>query len=213
MGIIEISRFLGQRFSNAGPFLRKGFVGLVGVLLILPLGLDARYYFFNSPERNSALLYGRSPFAESAAIAAYLSAHTSGDDSIALFGSEPQILYYARRLSATKYIMTYYVVGNYRDADKRRERMKEELKKNNPAYAVYFNMSYSLGGPREREFLVWIRDSYLAEEFELAGIFFRDDSTNAPEDFQAVFGQHVREMFPELYEGENVFIYKRKSRL
>ncbi|MCL6519689.1 MAG: glycosyltransferase family 39 protein [Armatimonadetes bacterium] len=56
-------------------------------------------------------VYGHSPFPESIEIAKYIRRHTTERDRIVVFGSEPQIPFYAHRRSAVPYIYTYPLMG------------------------------------------------------------------------------------------------------
>lgn len=52
-------------------------------------------------------IYGSNPFPEAPALGAWLAARAADDDRIFIYGSEPQLLFYARRPSASRYIFVY----------------------------------------------------------------------------------------------------------
>ena len=81
---------------------------LCGTLVIgVPIVLNRGFYLESSPEKISRNIFGLNPFPESAKIASYISEHTTPNDHIFIYGSEPQILFYAQRHSATPFVMIY----------------------------------------------------------------------------------------------------------
>ena len=67
--------------------------------------LDQRKFLFQtSPRTASRMIYGDNPFPESLIIADYVRKHSSPGEQVAILGSEPQILFYAARMSASKHI-------------------------------------------------------------------------------------------------------------
>src|SRR2546430_16590114 len=64
-------------------------------------------------------MYGFNPFPESVALARLLRDHSTPDDRIFIFGSEPQILFYAGRRSASRYVFLYPLFTGGSDAPPR----------------------------------------------------------------------------------------------
>src|SRR5262249_3949754 len=91
-------RTLWRRFVSSG-------------VLLLAIGISlyrGRVYFFElSPVAEVRFNYGNNPFPEAIPIAKYLKEHTQATDRISILGSEPEILFYAHRPSATGHIYTY----------------------------------------------------------------------------------------------------------
>ena len=52
-------------------------------------------------------IYGSNPFPETPALGAWLASRSAPDDRIFVYGSEPQLLFYARRPSASRYMFVY----------------------------------------------------------------------------------------------------------
>jgi hypothetical protein len=103
----------------------------------LPIGLEYQRYFLWGPETLSRRTYGPNPFLESPDIAAYLARNTDPDDTIFIFGSEPQILFYARRKSATRQIFAYPLMMCAPWAGKAQDRVVEEVVRARPKFIVY----------------------------------------------------------------------------
>ena len=68
---------------------------------------ESAYLFRMSDAELVRTQYGTNPFLESPEIGRYLKAHTTPADRIVVLGSEPQILFYAHRRSATGYVYMY----------------------------------------------------------------------------------------------------------
>ncbi len=75
--------------------------GAAALALAPPLLANRATLLAGSPTAASRIIYGLNPFPESARIAAHLRATSDEDDRVLIVGSEPQILFYAGRRSAT----------------------------------------------------------------------------------------------------------------
>jgi Dolichyl-phosphate-mannose-protein mannosyltransferase len=82
--------------------------GAVAVAAIAAWAVNPWYYSpAMSPEEKVWRLYGLNPFAESQAVAAFVAEHSSPEDRVLVLGAEPQILYYADRRSASRFVYLY----------------------------------------------------------------------------------------------------------
>jgi tetratricopeptide (TPR) repeat protein len=81
--------------------------GLFSAALMISVVQQQRYLFQMSPIEIVRTMYGQSPFPEAIPIADYIRTHTEKNSRIAILGSEPEIPFYAHRLSATGYIYMY----------------------------------------------------------------------------------------------------------
>jgi len=120
--------------------------------------------------------YGENPFPEALAAAQYVEAHTSASDRIAVFGSEPEIYFYARRHSATGFIYVYGLVEQQKYAFEMQKQMISEIESVHPRFvvAVQDRLSWlaNTGSPELLSFSTWA-DHYLSEQYELAGLVER----------------------------------------
>lgn len=73
------------------------------VLIIAGIGVNKNSEYLFKEETNdiSRRIYGLNPFVESEAIGDFIKRNTNEDDKILVLGSEPQIYFYADRVSAT----------------------------------------------------------------------------------------------------------------
>jgi hypothetical protein len=104
---------------------------------------DPGYYLSDAPDTISRNVYGANPFVEAPAVGRYLAAHSSADERIAVFGSEPEILVYANRRSATGYMYVYPMFERQPFALAMQREMVAEVEAAKPAYVVYCNVAAS----------------------------------------------------------------------
>jgi hypothetical protein len=93
-------------------------------------------FFVLEPDRVSKFLFARNPFVEAVQVATYLRDHTTPSDRIAILGSEPEILFYAQRRSATGYIYMYPLMEHQRYAHQMQQEAITEIEKAKPTYLV-----------------------------------------------------------------------------
>ena len=89
------------------------------------------------------MIFGINPFPESREIANYLAEHSGEDESVAILGSEPQIYFYARRRSATPFILVYEAMKPHEYARSMQAEMIEALEKVRPRHLVVVNIPQS----------------------------------------------------------------------
>ena len=153
-----------MRAAKAIPLLA------VTAALIYPVIRYREFFFTAAPARASQMMYGISPFPDSVEIAAYIKKHTTVDDRIAVFGSEPQICFYAGRKSATGYIYMYALMEPQIFSSKMQSDVIREIENARPRFAVRVNVPNS-----------WVRrtdsnptifhwaDKYFGSNYRLAG--------------------------------------------
>lgn len=142
-------------------------------LLIVLLGLalsvhgQASFYLSNTSETISRKLYPGNPFVESVAIGRYLRQHSEEGDRVAILGSEPQILFYAGRRSATGFVYMYPLMEGHKWALPMQTQMIREIERAQPRFLVVVNMaaSWLRSGRSESLIFDW------AERVKEAGIF------------------------------------------
>jgi hypothetical protein len=97
-----VRTILGARFVArlAAPFA-------AAVLLGWSVAVGWWYYGPATPAAKLHRIYGSNPFPEAPALGAWLASRAADDDRIFVYGSEPQLLFYAQRPSASRYIFVY----------------------------------------------------------------------------------------------------------
>jgi 4-amino-4-deoxy-L-arabinose transferase-like glycosyltransferase len=125
-----------------------------GAAVALPLVLHVRPFFVYGPDQLSDALYPGNPFAESTRVAELVSRKTAPTDRVLIVGSEPQILFYARRRSASRYILTYPLMMDVEGAAARQVEMFAEAEAAQPPLIVVVNVWTShLAGPWTSDYL------------------------------------------------------------
>ena len=132
---------------------------------------ESRYLFQLSPDEVSRTVYAFNPFPESREIASYLAQHTSPSDRVVVFGSEPQIFFYAGRRSATGYIYTYPLMESQPYASSMQREMIREVEAARPTHLVFVAVSSSWGGqPGSDPHLLQWANEYTARCFDRVGV-------------------------------------------
>jgi uncharacterized protein YqfB (UPF0267 family) len=120
---------------------------LCASVLVIALGvsirLDAARLFRLNPKQLMREIYHQNPFPEAIEVADYLRTHTGSGETIAVFGSEPEIFFYARRPSATGYIYMYPLTERHKLAESMRLEMLREIQTARPRYAVFVGVNSS----------------------------------------------------------------------
>ena len=130
----SIERALSRSMSITGAALVA--VAVIAAAAGGYVATNSHFLFRMNATELMRSVYGGNPFLESPAVGAYLAAHTEPADRVAVFGSEPQILFYAQRRSATGYIYMYPLTERHVFASRMQDEFIAEIESNKPAYAV-----------------------------------------------------------------------------
>jgi len=131
--------------------LRKTRSGMTGLLLIsvlavlvFPVAVHHGYYLSKSPVEFTRDFFGLNPFPESVDLAEFIKRQTQEDDSVFVVGSEPQILFYSERKSATAFAMIYPLMRSFPRYMEFQQRAWEEIEKNTPSYIITMKFGESI---------------------------------------------------------------------
>jgi 4-amino-4-deoxy-L-arabinose transferase-like glycosyltransferase len=100
-------------------------------------------FFSMPPDTVSRMIYGFNPFPESPVIARYIAERTKPDEPIAVFGSEPQICFYAHRPPASPIVYMYPIMENQPFASDMQLKLINDVESKMPRYIVYANVYFS----------------------------------------------------------------------
>jgi 4-amino-4-deoxy-L-arabinose transferase-like glycosyltransferase len=99
--------------------------------------LIARDYWINgAPADKVPVLYGIAPFAEAAPVGEYLREHTGANDTIFVYGNEPEIYFYSLRRAASRYIFVYPLLTPTADVRDRQRAAFEDVAAHTPRFIV-----------------------------------------------------------------------------
>lgn len=161
------------------PLVRGLLVGAVLFLGVLP----QRAFLFGDEENALTTCYGTGVeklFAASPEIARYLEENSSPDDTIAIFGSEPQLLFYSQRRSATGYIYVYPLMEDHDLVEQMQQEMIDEVRAAEPRLLLFMNLTHSWVATEDsdRRIMRWAQQ-YWRKHYQRVGVveFPRDAPT------------------------------------
>jgi hypothetical protein len=174
-----------------------------GVAIIM----NANFYFRLTPVQACHAVYKNSPFIEAIPVSAYLQQHTSPTDTLAVLGSEPEIFFYAHRLSASGYIYVYALMEKQPYWQQMQTQMIQEIEANRPAYIVYSNHPATwlttMGSSRLAPYLDWA-NAYIKNNYEEVGLVELAD----PES-QITWGDQAKKTKPKTQY--QITVFKRRN--
>ena len=161
-GRFSLFRSQLSKYAIGGIFIAAAAVGVIR---------QKDYLFTEDPVRLSGLIYAGNPFSESIRIAKFVEARTTSDDRIAVFGSEPQIFFYAKRQSATGYIYVYNLMEIHEYALPMQKEMTAEVESAKPKFLIDVRSSASwlVREGSEAYIFEWLKN-YIANNYNLIGI-------------------------------------------
>ena len=109
-------------------------------------------------------IYPGNFFAEMPEFAARVAQVTSSEQRVFVFGAEPELLFYAQRVSATRYIFLFPLYGPYRNAREKQIAAADEIQRAAPAAAVYVPNDLFFNPGSDQYFTEWSL-SYLEQNF------------------------------------------------
>lgn len=144
---------------------------LVAAAFGLSLMQSREFLFLTPPIAASMDVYGSNPFAQLPAVAALVEQHTSPKDRIAVIGSEPELYFYTRRLSATGYMYMYPLMEPQPFASTMQREMVSQIETAAPEMIVLVKeqMSWLERPDSDRYILSWSED-YLRAHYRAVDI-------------------------------------------
>ena len=125
-----------EALRNRGRNFRFAVLLLFGGCIACPLWSERDFFFERPLAEANRMVNGTNPFPESIKIGEYIRAQSSGSDTIAVLGSEPQIYFYSRRHSATGYIYAYGLMEPQPYAHQMQQEMIREIETAHPKFLV-----------------------------------------------------------------------------
>jgi len=173
---LPVVALLGGAAITAGANLfrrriRFAVLAVLAACLAFPLWSERDFFFQLPIAEANRLINGTNPFPESIRIGDYIREHSSPNDKIAVLGSEPQIYFYSKRLSATGYIYTYALMEPQPYAHQMQEEMIHEIESSQPRFLVLVLMSRSwlARADSDQTIFGWI-NSYCESNYEEVGL-------------------------------------------
>jgi MFS family permease len=122
-------------WARAPGWLRRAV--LTGGLALLPAVAMFPFLFRYTAGEAASRIYPGMPFAVMPGLGQRLAEVTRPEDRVFVFGSEPELLFYAKRASATRYLFLSQLFGPFEDALEKQVAVSLEIAKARPAAAFY----------------------------------------------------------------------------
>ena len=156
-----VALLVGAGCSLAGQRLRRSGLGAIGVFLTAAVFLIGSGWVLKS--KRVDIIESFVAFEAAPALASYISNHSTPDSRIAVFGSEPEIYFYANRHAASGYIYMYDITSAAAHADEMKQEMFREVEAAAPEFVVdvHEQFSWSVGfSPEPQRIHEWL-EKYL----------------------------------------------------
>jgi hypothetical protein len=146
--------------------------------LIVPVAVVLYPFLFSYSRAEAAdRIYPGSHFAEKQVLAERLAQITRPDDKVFIFGADAEMLFYAQRVSATRYIFLFPLYGPYSDAKEKQIAAANEIARNAPAAVLYLPNQLFLAPDSEQLFTQWSL-SYITKNFPVVDSCLALDQSN-----------------------------------
>jgi Dolichyl-phosphate-mannose-protein mannosyltransferase len=106
------------------------------VAVMIPVMVNRQYFLETNPDTISRIYFGDNPFPESKPVADYIARNTQPTDPVFIVGSEPEILFYAKRRSPSSFLMIYPLMTTHPRYKELQHQMLAEVTQNPPKYIV-----------------------------------------------------------------------------
>lgn len=129
-----VALLVGAGCTLAGQRLRRSGLGTLGVFLPTAVFLVGSGWVLKSERPDFIETYVS--FDAAPALASYMSKHSTPASRIAVFGSEPEIYFYAHRHAASGYIYMYDIASQEPHAGEMKQEMLREVEAARPEFVV-----------------------------------------------------------------------------
>jgi 4-amino-4-deoxy-L-arabinose transferase-like glycosyltransferase len=178
--LVLMSIFGAKRLSELnfwkGSWISRAAFALL--LAALPLKTFWPFWFSYSSADAVRKIYPGNFFAEMPVFAERISKVTTSEQRVFAFGAEPELLFYAQRISATRYIFLFPLYGPYRNIREKQIAVTEEIQWNAPAAAVYVPNQLFFAEGTDQYFTEWSL-SYFKENFGVDTWLIKETDTSA----------------------------------
>ncbi len=131
--------------KRIGTFLVWFPVLYFAVAFVISARAEYRRYFRLDPVALVRRVQGGEAFPEAVTIGSYIKAHASEQDTIGLFGSEPEICFYSARHCASSYLYLYPLMEKQKFAHQMQDEMMQQVRDSRPRFLVYVDDIHSWG--------------------------------------------------------------------
>jgi len=221
-----LAALCGVALASAGNWLLArrrtalaalGLSALTALATAPPILANASIRRAGTPDQIARAIYGLNPFPESLEIGKYIRRTSGPEDRVYIIGSEPQILFYADRPSATRYIFFYPLTADHPDVLERQRAVASEVEAARPLYVLWSNLDTSLyessrlAGEDTARFLLTHARDMLDRDYRLEFVAL---PVSDRERFRFVYGVEARRVMRRARERANaapwIALYRRE---
>jgi hypothetical protein len=142
---------------------RLAFLPLTYLVIVYLLAVRGQWrdYFHLAPDDLCEKIYAAG-FVQAVSVGDFIESHSAPQDEIGIFGSEPEICFYAKRYCATSFLYIYPLLEDQPFSDDMQEQMKHEFESRRPRFVVivddWSSWNWEPTLEENRPFLNWAWD-------------------------------------------------------
>lgn len=171
------------------------------------IAAERKYLFIDAPDTVCKKVFAENPFVESRVIGKYIGENTVPGDKIAVLGSEPQVLFYAKRKSATGYIYMMDFMEKGQGMLGLQKKAIAEIEAANPEVLVFVNIRISWLMTADSEKFIYDWYAKYRQQYNREGLV----ELYGPEKTMYYWGKEAKGRKPET--GYFIEIMRRKADL
>jgi hypothetical protein len=142
---------------------------LVSAVTVLPLLFVAIPFWSLPPAETMRRIYPGNPFYAMPEVAREIAAISEVDETVFVFGTEPELYFYAKRVAASKYIYLFPLFGPYSTAADRQRETIAQLEQSRPTVVVWWANLMFFDPVRNGGLVDWMNET-LASDYRLHAI-------------------------------------------
>lgn len=200
VGMRYVKQWL-QKKSNNGKFLYRLFMLTV---LLSPVVLSSNLFF--DPDHTQVLrkTYGMNPFPEMKEIGEYLKPNVQEGETLAIFGSEPELYFYTNTRAPSSYSYFSHLVKSGDESQQWQRDFLDSIEAKQPRYIVYLQHTVSWNADKGGAEAIngWATD-YLNQNYYPVGIV-----DLIPDNVRYVFGNEAAGYQPK--SSGHIYVLQRR---
>jgi 4-amino-4-deoxy-L-arabinose transferase-like glycosyltransferase len=142
---------------------------LVSAVTVLPLLVVAIPFWLLPPAEAMRRIYPGNPFYAMPEVAREIAAISEPNETVFVFGTEPELYFYAKRVAASKYIHLFPLFGPYSTAADRQRETLAQLEQSRPAVVVWWANLMFFDPVRDGGLVDWMNET-LASDYRLHAV-------------------------------------------
>ncbi len=160
--------------QSRNKLLQHAPIAVFIMAMVVTLAQERNFYFQADPVSASRYVYPKDPFPESVAIGEYLKKKLPPSATMAVLGSEPQIMFYSQRRSVTGYLYAYSLTEEQPYAATMQRELISEIENARPDFLVHIQ-DWVVRPKTYPELFRWY-GRYITENYHLIGALRVNDN-------------------------------------